>query len=160
MNALEKLRETTDRLGRETNGLSLVDAWALAGRLLTRFPVDPAESARVLKEKDQPGLDALVAALENPQPKQAPSAAVAAVTEGDMKAAMRAFHKRLKLARLDDESRLGGRYTSGGKRSEIDAIIPPTDFPKEVWEALVVAGRLRPAGKGFYADADPSREHA
>jgi hypothetical protein len=153
MNALEKLREVTNTIATADNGLKLVDAWALAGRLLSRFPVDPAESARVLKEKDHSGLDAIVSRLENPAPKPAPAPS-REISEADMKAAMRAFHKRLKLARLAEESKLGGRYTSAGKRSDIDAIIPPTEFPKEVWAALVRAGRLIDRGQGFYADAD------
>lgn len=148
MNALEKLREVTDTIGRATNGLVLVDSWSLAGRLLSRFPVDGAESKRVLAAKDHAGLDALVRALENPQPRQPD----AAVSEGDMTAALKAFRKRLKLTRLDQESKLGGRYTSGGKKSDIDAIIPPNEFRPEVWKALEAAGRLRDAGGGFYAE--------
>ncbi|MEM9374135.1 MAG: hypothetical protein AAGA55_10875 [Planctomycetota bacterium] len=157
MNALEKLREVTDSIADAGNGLKIVDAWTLAGRLLSRFPVDAAESARVLKEQDHAGLDAIVQSLEHPEPKQSTSP-TRDVTEADMKAAMRAFHKRLKLTRLDDESRLGGRYTSGGRKSQVDAIMPPTEFSQDVWNALVAAGRLIPVGKGFYADADNKPE--
>lgn len=153
MNALEKLREVTNSIATADNGLKIVDAWALAGRLLSRFPVDATESARVLKDKDHPGLDRMVFALENPQPKAASDSSIE-VSDADMKAAMRAFHKRLKLTRLDDESRLGGRHLSGGRKSDVDAIQPPNEFSKEVWKALVAAGRLKPVGKGFYADAD------
>lgn len=154
MNALEKLREVTDTIGSSKNGLQIVDAWALAGRLLGRFPVDPGESGRVLAEKDHAGLDTLVRSLENPE-SSAPEGIPSSVTEGDMTAAMKAFRKRLKLARLDQESKLGGRYTSGGKRSGIDAIRPPTEFPPEVWKALEAAGRLRHTGGGLYAEAEP-----
>jgi len=153
MNALEKLREVTDSIATADNGLKIVDAWALASRLITRFPVDAAESARVFKEQDHPGLDRLVHALEHPAPKQAPKPK-RDISDADMKAAMRAFHKRLKLTRLDDESKLGGRYTSGGRVSKVDAIMPPNDFPPDVWQALAQAGRLKPVGKGFYADAE------
>ncbi|KAA0217538.1 MAG: hypothetical protein DYG94_01195 [Leptolyngbya sp. PLA3] len=69
-----------------------------------------------------------------------------------MTAALKAFKKRLKLARLADESRLGGRYTSGGRESQIDAIIPPNEFPAAVWKALEKAGRLKHTGQGFYAE--------
>lgn len=151
MNALEKLREVTDTIGNSTNGLQIVDAWTLAARLLTRFPVDPAESKRVLAAKDHPGLDAMVRQLENPAPRE-PATAPATITEGDMTAALKAFRKRLKLTRLDQESKLGGRYTSGGKKSDIDAIVPPTDFPPAVWKALEAAGRLTHTGGGFYAE--------
>lgn len=148
MNALEKLREVTDTIGTATNGLVIVDSWTLAGRLLTRFPVDRAEATRVVSAKDHAGLDALVRGLENPRSAQAD----AAVSEGDMTAALKAFRKRLKLTRLDQESKLGGRYTSGGKKSDIDAIVPPNEFPPEVWRALEAAGRLKAAGGGFYSE--------
>ena len=46
----------------------------------------------------------------------------------DLKLALKAFRKRLKLTRLDDESRLGyGPMTSGGK-SGVVAITPPNQF--------------------------------
>lgn len=149
MNALEKLREVTETIGSSKNGLEIVDAWTLAGRLLGRFPVDANESGRVLKQKDHAGLDALVRSLENPGSASEPAASV---TEGDMAAAMKAFRKRLKLTRLDQESKLGGRYTSGGKRSDIDAIRPPTEFAPEVWKALEASGKLRHTGGGLYVE--------
>ncbi len=152
MNALEKLREVTDTIGTSKNGLQIVDAWALAGRLLSRFPVDAAESKRVVTTKDHAGLDALVRGLENPAPPTRVQAGVG-VSEGDMTAALKAFRKRLKLTRLDQESKLGGRYTSGGKQSGIDGITPPTEFPPEVWRALEEAGRLRRTAGGLYEEA-------
>jgi hypothetical protein len=67
-----------------------------------------------------------------------------------LKAAMKAFKKRLKLARLDDESRLGyGALSSGGK-SGIVAIMPPAQYPQAVWDELTRQGRLRRAGGGMY----------
>lgn len=103
----------------------------------------------MLGEKDHAGLDALVRGLENPAPKVQ---AGAGVSEGDMTAALKAFRKKLKLTKLDQESKLGGRYTSGGKQSDINAIVPPTDFPSEVWRALEEAGKLRRVGSGMYEE--------
>lgn len=68
----------------------------------------------------------------------------------NLKRAMKAFRKKLKSLRLDDESRLGGRYTSGGRKSGIQAITPPTDFPMAVWEKLAEQNRLRKNGPGLY----------
>ncbi len=155
MNALEKLREVTDTIGQSRNGLEIVDAWALAGRLLTRFSVDAGEARRIVQQKDHAALDAAVRALENPGAAPEP-AATSPVSEGDMTAALKAFRKRLKLTRLDQESKLGGRYTSGGKRSGIEAIQPPTGFAPEVWKALEAAGRLKHTGGGFYAESPES----
>jgi hypothetical protein len=67
-----------------------------------------------------------------------------------LKAALKAFKKRLKLTRLDDESRLGGRYTSAGRDSSIIAIVPPIEYPAEVWDELVRQGKLKRAGRGTY----------
>ncbi len=54
-----------------------------------------------------------------------------------LKRAMKAFRKRLKITRLDDESRLGGGATSGGKTSGVVGIKPPNQYPQEVWDELV-----------------------
>ncbi len=68
----------------------------------------------------------------------------------ELRNALKAFKKRLKLARLDDESRLGGRYTSKGGQSGIIGIFPPQQYPPTVWEELVRYGRLRSGGGGTY----------
>lgn len=67
-----------------------------------------------------------------------------------LKLALKAFRKRLKLTKLDDESRLGGRYTSAGRHSQIVAIMPPYGYPRAVWAELARQGRLKEAGNGFY----------
>ena len=68
----------------------------------------------------------------------------------NLKKALRAFRKKLKTTRLDDESRLGSKYTTYGKTSGITAIQPPRDYPPAVWAALVEDGRLLRAGQGLY----------
>jgi hypothetical protein len=67
-----------------------------------------------------------------------------------LKQALKAFKKRLKLTRLDEESSLGGGPLSGGRDSGIVAIQPPRQYPREVWEKLVEQGKLRRAGGGMY----------
>lgn len=67
-----------------------------------------------------------------------------------LKRAMKAFKKRLKLTRLDEESSLGGGPFSGGRDSGIVAIRPPDRYPQEAWDKLVEMGRLRDAGSGLY----------
>lgn len=68
-------------------------------------------------------------------------------TEEEQKRAYKAFKKRLKLARLDDESGL----SPGSKKSGITGITPPTGHPPEVWEELVAQGKLRREGRGTYS---------
>lgn len=70
--------------------------------------------------------------------------------DAQLKRAMGAFKKKLKTMRLDDESRLGGRYVTRGTSSTISAITPPRDFPDSIWKELVRQGRLKAAGQGMY----------
>jgi hypothetical protein len=76
----------------------------------------------------------------------------------ELKRAFKAFKKRLKLTRLDNDSRLGRGPLSGTGKSEIVAIQPPTGFTREVWEELVVQGHLRNAGYGMYEIAERRTE--
>ena len=80
------------------------------------------------------------------QPTPAPDP----VSKDQLKAAMKAFKKRLKLTRLDDESRIGRSPTTTGHGSDIVAIRPPTDFPQAVWDELVKQGKLKRDRNGMY----------
>ena len=71
-----------------------------------------------------------------------------------LKKAFKAFKKRLKLTRLDDESRIAGGPMTKGQPSGIFAIMPPHEFPPAVWEELVRQGKLKRAGHGTYELAD------
>ena len=68
----------------------------------------------------------------------------------ELKKALKAFKKRLKLMRLDDESKLGAGPLSGGRDSGLVAIRPPAKFAQEVWDELVRQGKLKDAGHGLY----------
>jgi hypothetical protein len=72
-------------------------------------------------------------------------------SEEERKKALKAFKKRLKLARLDDES---GLSRGGNKKSGITGITPPAGHPPEVWEELVATGKLRRDMGGTYALVD------
>ena len=71
-------------------------------------------------------------------------------TKEQLKAAFKAFRKRLKLTRLDEESKLSRRPTTTGQGSGIVAITPPGEFPQAVWDELVRQGKLKKAGQGTY----------
>lgn len=71
-------------------------------------------------------------------------------TRDELKAAFKAFKKRLKLTQLDEESNIGGGPLSGGRRSGIVAISPPGQFSQAVWDELVRQGKLKRAGGGTY----------
>ena len=89
----------------------------------------------------------------NPDPAASPSPDPAARKE-ELRLAMKAFRKRLKLTKLDDESRIGHGPMSGGGKSGVVAITPPNQFPRDVWEELVEQGKLKRAGRGIYELVD------
>jgi hypothetical protein len=80
---------------------------------------------------------------ETPTPSGAPD-------REQLKQALKAFRKRLKVTRLDAESNISGGPLSGGRDSGIVAIAPPNQFPQAVWDELVKQGKLKYAGQGMY----------
>jgi hypothetical protein len=73
-----------------------------------------------------------------------------APTREQLKAAFKAFRKKLKLTRLDAESGLNYGPTTAGKKFDIVAITPPQQFAKSIWDELVKQGKLKHAGQGTY----------
>ena len=68
----------------------------------------------------------------------------------DLKAALKAFKKRIKLTRLDEESNIGGGPLSSGRSADIVAITPPNQFSQAVWDELVKQKKLKYVGHGMY----------
>jgi hypothetical protein len=73
----------------------------------------------------------------------------------ELQLALKAFRKRFKLTRLDDESRLGYGPMSSGVRSGVVAITPPNQFPNTVWQELARQGKLKHVGGGMYELVGP-----
>ena len=73
----------------------------------------------------------------------------------ELKAAMKAFRKRLKLTRLDDQSRIGVGPFSSGRTSGIVGIMPPDQFSQAVWDELVRQGKLKRVGRQQYGLVEP-----
>jgi hypothetical protein len=71
-------------------------------------------------------------------------------TPQELKLAMKAFKKRLKLTCLDDQSRIGVGPMTSGRPSGIVGITPPDQFPQTVWDELVRLGKLKRVGRGLY----------
>jgi len=71
-------------------------------------------------------------------------------SDDELKKAMKAFKKRMKLTRLDEESKLGYGPMSSGGRAKIMSIQPPAGFGREIWEELADKGFLKRDGIGFY----------
>lgn len=84
--------------------------------------------------------------VDPPPPRPAP-----AFSEEELKRALGAFKKRLKLTVLDHESKLGAsRPMTSGKKVGQMGIIPPNDYPREVWKELARQGKIKDFGGGFY----------
>jgi hypothetical protein len=73
-----------------------------------------------------------------------------ASTDEELKKALRAFKKRMKLTQLDDDSKIGHGPMSSGQREKVVSIQPPVGFGREIWEELAEKGHLKRDGIGFY----------
>ena len=72
-------------------------------------------------------------------------------TDEELKRALKAFKKRLKLTKLDEES---GLSRGGSKKSGITGITPPSGHPPGIWEELVAKGKLKRDMGNTYALVD------
>ena len=61
-------------------------------------------------------------------------------TDEELKRALKAFKKRFKLMKLDEES---GLSRGGGKKSGMTGITPPSGHPPGIWDELVANGKLK-----------------
>lgn len=84
-----------------------------------------------------------------------PAPAGGGLSPAELKLALKAFKKRLKLTRLDNDSRIGVGPLSSGSRSSIVAIMPPNQYPHEIWEELVKQGKLKRESQGLYSLLEP-----
>lgn len=69
--------------------------------------------------------------------------------EAELKKALVAFRKRVKMLQLEQDSKLG-RSPLTGKKEEVMAIRPPSGFGTEIWRELALQGHLKDDGQGFY----------
>ena len=131
--------------GRLAEGDADDDAlWLEAEDLLAQADAEEdADIALPILERSLPELQALVDGWD---------AGTAHLSEWDravLKRALKAYRKRLKLMRLDDESTAARNPLSRGGESAIAGIRPPEQYPQEVWDFLVAQGKLRDAGHGL-----------
>ena len=88
--------------------------------------------------------------MSSPDASQPP-----AHTPQEFKAAIKAFKKKLKLTRLDDQSRIGVGPMSSGRESGIVGIAPPDQYPQSIWDELERQGRLKKIESGLYELVQP-----
>ena len=172
-----KLSELVSELWLTENKKTQTKLWGRAQVALMRIGVDATQVAHVVGRRDLEALAKLVAQADagivslpssegGAKPRVPPMAddrtvgqmraekaaegGYDSLDELNLKRALRAFRKKLKTIRRDDESRLGGRYVSAGRTSNICAITPPKEYPMPVWDKLADLGRLKHAGQGTF----------
>lgn len=96
---------------------------------------------------DQPGGNRTIAQMRD---EAAASAGYDSLEADNLKRALKAFRRKLKNYRRDDESKLGAKFVTNGRSSGISAITPPKEYPMAVWNKLVELGRLKKAGSGTF----------
>ncbi len=127
--------------------------WGQAHKILLKLKANPTKSATIIASRDTDGLIHLVRVMQGLEVEtdetqtQEPSEAID--TEA-MKQALKAFRKRLKLTKLDHESRLGVGPMSSGREASFDAIEAPREYDHAIWEELTRTGQLESLGQGFY----------
>lgn len=125
------------------------EEWKQAYRLLQKTGLPAERVAGVVGMRDADGLAGLLNELQCPSPSTAPAAEVP--SEEVCAKALQAFNKRLSLAMLDEESKLGRNPMTKGASSTLAGIPPPNEWPEAVWQELVRQGKLRYIGHGCYA---------
>lgn len=132
-------------------------AWGEAHKLLLKTSIEAARLAPMVIGRDLELFDHLLLELRGEavepaavEPAEASTEALPEIPAETLKKAMKAFRRRVKLMKLDMESKLGVGPMSGGRAADFDSIMPPQEFPPEVWATLAAEGRLVATGRGFY----------
>ena len=126
--------------------------WGRLQRLLLKAKAEPGMVARAVIGRDLELVASTLNVLrgieevqEAPEPAPLPE-----VPEETLRSAMKAYRKRMKLMKLDHESKLGRSPLTSGKDAGFESILPPEDYGVEVWQVLAARGELEATGQGFY----------
>jgi hypothetical protein len=140
----DRIRAATERLEAGLDAAEQEELWSsLEADLAAADADEDADVALPVLEQSLPEVKALVAAWDSgrrPLPRH---------DREILKLALKAFRKRLKLARLDDESSSGRNPLSKGEHSSILGVKAPEGFARAIWDALIRQGKLRDAGYGL-----------
>ena len=147
--ALAEIEEAVAKL--EEHGGEPAD-WGQLQRLLLKAKAEPGMVARAVIGRDLELVRSTINVLkgiesvqEAPEPPPLPE-----VPDETLRSAMKAYRKRMKLMKLDHESKLGRSPLTSGKDAGFESILPPEEFAPEVWQVLASRGELEATGHGFY----------
>jgi hypothetical protein len=132
-------------------------SWGEAHKLFLKTSIDASRLAPMVIGRDLALFDQLIRSLqgvEEPEevttPEPESEEPLPKIPVETLRKAMKAFRRRLKLTKLDMESKLGVGPMTGGRTADFDSILPPHEFRAEVWKTLAADGRLEATGRGFY----------
>jgi len=149
-----KLEELLTAIRRYDDPRRAGTEWKQVYKLLQAAGLPAGQVTGVVGMRNVAGLEELIGQLRAPEEAAPPPEADAPDAETCRKA-LRAFRKRQKLTRLDEESKLGRGPLSKGSGWSAAAITPPTEWPDAVWQELVRQGKLRNIGHGLYELGKP-----
>ena len=136
---VEKVRAAQD------DAAAAASSWAEMERVLAEADAEEdIETAMPILERSLPDMDALLAGWA------AGTKPLSEWDKGVLKRALKAYRKRLKLVRLDDESSSSRNPLSRGEGSAITGVKAPEQYAPEIWAVLVKQGRLVDAGHGLF----------
>ena len=146
---LQEAKELIPTLQGEQSG----SQWGAIQKLLLKAKADSTAVARAVVSRDTTAIERILQVLRDPDaklPEEAPEETLPEVPVETLREAMKAFRKRMKLTKLDHESKIGRSPLTSGKDAEFDFILPPHQYAPEVWKILAMKGELESAGNGFY----------
>ena len=133
--------------------------WGQVQKLLVKAKADTGAVARAIISRDPEAIRTLILVLRGEAELEAPPTEepLPEIPDEELRSAMKAYRKRLKLIKLDHESKLGHSPLSTGKGADFESIIPPEQWAPEVWKVLAAKGELESTGQGFYKLPDVPR---
>lgn len=170
---LDQARELLNKVAQAPNAPASGPHWKSLHTVLKKAPCDQMRLARFVAERNVDAMRKLIDEVASAPPPAPRGGAATTGAETDasaarslprpeiivraekptaqqLKTALAAFKKRLKLTKLDQESRLGRSPMTSGNKSGIVAILPPNLYPRNYWEELEKQGQIRNTGGGFY----------
>ena len=123
--------------------------WRQAYNLLKKTSAAGNHLDNVVGSRDVTELAAVIDGLRVGTSAQ-PAAATPAIDEAILKAAMKAFRRRLKFDQLDEDSKIDMRDPMSKGATKVTAIEPPREWGPEVWDELARRGAIRRVGKALY----------
>ena len=126
--------------------------WGQLQRLLLKAKAEPGMVARAVIGRDLDLVRSTINVLKGIEavPEEAEPPPLPDIPEETLRSAMKTYRKRMKLMKLDHESKLGRSPLTSGKDAGFESILPPEEFAPEVWQVLAARGELEATGQGFY----------